>query len=426
MLTTLYNAAMSKSFGAANDARELRVDVASIGARRQYSLPLQLHRAGVLRRFYTDVYMGNKPVLRRVLSHLPRKLQPEGLRRLLGRTSLLPRDHVRSFDLYGLQLYLPGTRDNEYWVRQSRRFCELVRPCIAGCDAVLARSEIALEIFEEARRLGIATVLEQSAAPVSVYTALNRQERERWPGWESGSLAAQSPNMEEREREEWALADCILCPSTYVKSLLVAEGVPEGKLAVLPYGFKRPRDGEAEPRKPHEKLRVVVVGAVRLMKGTQYLLEALRMLGPDSGIECRAVGEILIDSERLKPYQDLVEMPGAVPFREVWEHFRWADVFLLPTLSDSFAMVQLEAMSQGLPVIVTTEAGDVVREGTDGFVIPPRDPEAIAAALVKLRDDRSLLQAMSKAALERSSEFSITRYGDQLVETIRSVVERRA
>ena len=79
--------------------------------------------------------------------------------------------------------------------------------------------------------------------------------------------------------------------------------------------------------------------------------------------------------------------------------YRRAHVFVLPTISDGFAVTQLEAMAHGLPVVTTRNCGEVVTDGVDGLLVPARDSQALADALARLNDDRGLLSAMSANAL---------------------------
>ena len=70
-------------------------------------------------------------------------------------------------------------------------------------------------------------------------------------------------------------------------------------------------------------------------------------------------------------------------------HFRWADVFVLPTLVDCWAMVVNEALHHGVPVVTTTAAGagELIADGASGLLVPPADPAALRAALAELLAD---------------------------------------
>jgi len=102
----------------------------------------------------------------------------------------------------------------------------------------------------------------------------------------------------------------------------------------------------------------------------------------------------------------------------VRRHYQWADVFVFPTICDSFGIVQVEALAAGLPVITTANAGSVVRAGIDGFIVPIRDAAAIAEKLDRLAADPDLLKKMSFAAVDRAREFSWEKYGERLVATV--------
>jgi glycosyltransferase involved in cell wall biosynthesis len=91
----------------------------------------------------------------------------------------------------------------------------------------------------------------------------------------------------------------------------------------------------------------------------------------------------------------------------VREFYNRADVFVLPTISDGFALTQLEAMAHGLPVITTPHCGRVVTDGVDGFVIPARNATLLADRLRTLLEDPERLQAMSEAARLAVEGFSL-------------------
>jgi glycosyltransferase involved in cell wall biosynthesis len=95
--------------------------------------------------------------------------------------------------------------------------------------------------------------------------------------------------------------------------------------------------------------------------------------------------------------------------------FRRADVFVLPTLCEGMAMVHLEAMACGVPVITTPNCGSVVRDGVDGFIVPIRAPPAIADKVELLLTDRELRARMGRGARARAREFTWARYGERLI-----------
>ena len=94
------------------------------------------------------------------------------------------------------------------------------------------------------------------------------------------------------------------------------------------------------------------------------------------------------------------------------KHYQWADVFVLPSICEGSATVIYEAIGYGLPVVTTPNAGSVVRDGVEGFVVPIRDVAAIIQSLDRLSSDPQLRLEMSHRAGDRdrwSSPYNATR-----------------
>ena len=101
-----------------------------------------------------------------------------------------------------------------------------------------------------------------------------------------------------------------------------------------------------------------------------------------------------------------------------------ADAFLLSSLSEGISNAVLEAMACGLPVVTTNCGGmrEAVSDGVEGFVVPTRDPEAMAEALHRLATDRALARAMGRAGRERvCREFQIEDQVKQFAELYRAI-----
>jgi glycosyltransferase involved in cell wall biosynthesis len=109
------------------------------------------------------------------------------------------------------------------------------------------------------------------------------------------------------------------------------------------------------------------------------------------------------------------------------QQYEWADVCLLPSVSDTFGLVILEAMSLGVPVITTPNSGgpDVITDGENGFIVPVMSPDDIALKLEALDADRSLLSEVSQHSITRSADFSLDRYGELLATVVREAFDKR-
>jgi glycosyltransferase involved in cell wall biosynthesis len=92
---------------------------------------------------------------------------------------------------------------------------------------------------------------------------------------------------------------------------------------------------------------------------------------------------------------------------------------VLPTLSDGFAITQLEAMKHGLPVIVTPNCGRVVEDGKTGFIVPPGDIRGLVDAIRRFIDDRNLANAMRPHCAETAMRYTLDGFGQTLIEAIK-------
>ena len=101
------------------------------------------------------------------------------------------------------------------------------------------------------------------------------------------------------------------------------------------------------------------------------------------------------------------------------------DVLVLPSLFEGFALVIFEAMSQGLPVIITptTGGGDIVTDSKEGFIVPIRSSGAITQKLELLITDSNLLTDMSMAAQSKAAEYSWKRYRHNLVKSVKNMLK---
>ena len=113
------------------------------------------------------------------------------------------------------------------------------------------------------------------------------------------------------------------------------------------------------------------VGQAGLRKGVGYAYEVARMLG--NRAEFRWVGPIMLNEDARRRVREHVDLPGALPRIEILGQFEWADVFFLPSICEGSATVIYEAMMMGLPVVTTPNAGSIVTDGLNGFIVPVRD-----------------------------------------------------
>ncbi len=252
---------------------------------------------------------------------------------------------------------------------------------------------------------------------------LTKSERERaaakgWQGFKNRLLIPRQQML-----EEYDLADLILVLSQKAEETFLAADIAPEKLFRHQRGVDVARFTPAE--KPPEIFRAVFVGALIERKGVHHLLAAWRRLNLPHA-ELVLVGSV---HDEMKPYLEKyggpdVKLPGFV--QRVEECYRSATVHVFPSECEGSAKCTYEAAACGLPQITTREAGDVVLDGVNGLIIPPNDPDAIAAAIERLYRDRDLASRLGAGGRQRVVEnFTWEHFGQRLLEAYRVAEARR-
>lgn len=395
--------------------------VSQIGAREHYAVPRSLQLRGTLQKLYTDVWVTRGRLLARN--------GPDVLRAVLRRHSeQIPDDRVADFTaeamfreaFWRLRVRRPTLESDFEWHERTgswfaRRVADRLRSIslTPGAHRFFGFSTGCLETLTLLKSRGVFGVVDQ-IDPGRFEGDLVAEEGDRWPGWEAkGGRVPDS--YYRRMQREWMEADLIVVNSEWSRGALIRQGAKEGKIAIVPLVYEPEgavpfRRVSADSGKP---LQVLFLGQVILRKGIQYLAGAARKLGSTS-VQITVVGPIGISDLALRSMPSNMTVLGKVARQRVSELYRTADVFVLPTLSDGFALTQLEAMAHGVPVIATPNCGKVVDQGVDGIIVPAGDSDALADAIAQLDRNRELVSEMSVRATEKSKMFTLDRYATTL------------
>lgn len=398
------------------------VVVSQLGARMHYAVPRIFASREKLAHFYTDICaLQGWP---RLLNGLPPSMLPASVRRLVGRTPQgIPQERMTTFPTFGLHSAVrrlsnqtgPKSTANAIWAGET--FGRLVATSgFHGASGVYAFSGEALELLTVAKRQGLWTAVEQMIAPRTIVDQLACEEEVLNPGWQIPvANDVHADVFAAREQAEWQIADAVVCPSDFVARHVIEAGCAPGKVVVVPYGVDDRFLLDPCPRLPGP-LRVLTVGAVGLRKGSPYVGAVARELGDKAHF--RMVGPIDAQPEAQAKLAATVELTGPIPRSEMRAQFEWADVFLLPSLCEGSATAVYEALAAGLPVICTDNTGSVVRHGIDGYIVPIRDVSETAEILRQFVGNPATLARMSDSARERASDFTVSRYGERLLQAL--------
>lgn len=185
-----------------------------------------------------------------------------------------------------------------------------------------------------------------------------------------------------------------------------ARYVDESKIEVIPYGVNMGRfPFNDTPTGPE----LVTVGNLIPRKGHRYLVEAMpKILEEVPETKLHVIGNGPLAEEIQEHTADLgvkqaVTFHGYVSDEELLVRLHDARAFIHPSLSEGFSHARLEAMATGTPVVGTDVGGahDLTRDGTDGFVVPKRDPDALADAAIELLTDADRAHEMGQNARQK-------------------------
>ena len=300
--------------------------------------------------------------------------------------------------LAGINGWARVLRRNEWF--QSRAV-ELVKALIPRASVIFSYSYTARRLFEHAREAGLKTVMVQIDAGLAEERLVSALQS-RHPGAERHWRPA-PPEYWDHWRAEIDLADRIVVHSTWSRDALIAEGVSDKKLVVVPLAYEAPVEAASFRRTYPESfsterpLRVLFLGQVTLRKGALAMFDAVRALG-DEPVEFIVAGPNAIDRPFVSVDDGRIRWLGPVPRGLTSAVYQQADVFLLPTLSDGFGLAQLEAQAWRLPIIATANCGAVVRNGVNGTLLREGSGAEIAAVIRRMIAEPATLVEQSHAA----------------------------
>lgn len=289
---------------------------------------------------------------------------------------------------------------------------------LKGSDLVIVRSSSALLTIKKAKAMGIRNILYRGSSHVVFRKNIINEEYARWGIKPKNRI---TPSVINRELEEYADCSYLYTPSTYAAKTYVEKGVPKEKIISFPLSAENIEGGPANAQKEKgSKFKVMYVGAISLEKGVQYLLEAMRLVrASHPRAELVLIGSLADEFKPfLKKYQNSFDYRGVVPHHEIGRYYNEASVFVFPSIDDGFGQVILEAMSFGLPVIATTNCAgpDIINDGKNGFIVPVRDPQSIAAKISQLYENQVSLEEMARQAKAEADKHSIMKFIDNWID----------
>lgn len=517
------NSKMSKL----QNQRPLRVLLVHPGTQHAPRLAATLEKRGLLWRFWTGVARARdagKGLGARGKGDEGEKLGARGKRKVD-----IPRAKLRTIgwvEVMALLLARLPINKEKLWHWRNGLFQKLVPEReIEAADVVVGFDTAAWIVGQRAKLAGKKFVLDQSVGhPLSRAMAVREAggTEEMWPE----AFTKRMPMVSKAEAREHELADIVVAASSFSKRTLVENGVPEAKIAVIPYGVGeeflqagaakirgagqeetgQEAIGTRQEATGHEAIgarqeatgheagggrqealvtrhsshvtspfRFLYAGYLTKRKGIGVLLKAwgeMRHEARGAGLEAvvgrqeagdraqeadgrrhtadgiragAGQGDLRLTDLKLKtttvaelrlvgggeqpePLPAGVVCLGQTPRDALLREMSEADVFVFPSLFEGFALVILEAMAAGLPVITTpnTAGPDLIEDGKEGLIVPAGDPTALRAAMESLLNDPEHARAMGRAAHEKAKEYTWERYGERWGALVRELCREQA
>ncbi len=381
-----------------------KVLVHHVGARDKYLIAKYFMRIGKLARFITDYWINPNTLVGQRFKIAERRFDKD-----------LNQHQVVHYSWFMLlyTLIVRKLQKNIYkrWIAVDRLFNLFVLRNIRHLkpDMVWGYTNANLEVLEYFKDKKVVKVHNQ-IDPGLAYYNIKQRLWEQDPQFEPKS---EPPTEEFRQRiiKEWKLSDIIVVNSEYSKECIVSYGAAEEKIVVLPLIFET-TNRELRPLNNNQKLNVGFIGNINLIKGFKVFHEVASQLR--DSMEFHAAGAVHISPEIIEASREFITYHGHLSRQGLQNLYDTLDVMLFPTYCDGFGMVQLEAMSNGIPVLATNNCGDVVIDGVNGWKIS--DANDIITKLKLLSEDRNQLQQFSQNAFETVKNYSSEHFEFRLKE----------
>lgn len=228
----------------------------------------------------------------------------------------------------------------------------------------------------------------------------------------------------------------IVVPSISMREILVETYGVENQISVIPTGIDlkpyRKADGETVRHRHGWENDIVLISAGRLApeKNWETLVKAvarviprhpqLRLVLVGDGSEREALGKLA----KTLGIEKRVEFTGKIPFEEVPNYFKAADLFGFASVTETQGLVTMEAMACGLPVVAVNATGtrDVVTHEVEGLLAENK-VEDLAEAIARMLSEDGILERYREAALEKAAEFDILKQANRLVEVYQQAIQ---
>jgi glycosyltransferase involved in cell wall biosynthesis len=281
-------------------------------------------------------------------------------------------------------------------------------------DLHALRAAFELRGFLRKRRIQIVqTFFESSDIWAGFVTKMTSDAKLIWSRRDMGILRGRKHRVAYRLMS--GVPDKVFAVSEQVRQYSIdVDGIESSRVQTIYNGLDIAEwNGAPKPAKSPREFVVATVGNVRRVKGHDVLIKAAALVVAQSPeVTFTIAGDVLEPAyfEELEGLIRDLNLSNKVRFagniKDLRNYLAAADIFVLPSRSEGFSNAIVEAMAASLPVVATDVGGnaEAVEEGVSGLIVPSEDPEALAAAIIRLVSDPSKAQEMGAAGRRLATE----------------------
>lgn len=220
--------------------------------------------------------------------------------------------------------------------------------------------------------------------------------------------------------------DFFIAISNFMKNLLLREGIPEEKIAVVPNILELEKLSKLKVEQ-HDPVRILYIGNYEKFKGPQILLEALKGIERDYKANFYGSGSLekwMKNFVRENNLQEKIKIYGEVSYEKIPQIYKENDIVVFPSIiGEAFGRVALEAMASGKVVIASKIGGvvDIIEDGKNGLLVKPGDKEELINIIKTLIQNRKFRDDLCKEARKNAKNYSGEKISKKLIEIYKSV-----
>lgn len=299
----------------------------------------------------------------------------------------------------------------EFDIKQFDKFClrkllEIIPECSNGTK-LLHAWEPCLNSIKYAKLNGYNIVLDVPIAPTMHSKLLEDKNL-------LGDTKLDLNNLIEKELDCFGLVDHFIAPSEFVCDVLQKYNIAKEKISIVNFGVKSEEFKFNRKYSESGGVKFCFAGAINRRKGIKYLLEAF-----DDPVfendELHLCGRLFEEQKELIQKTNLnnVILPGII---KTADYFRKCDIYVFPSLMEGSSKSIFEAMASGMPVITTNYSGSIIRNGSEGFIVPAGNAKLLREKMVELKYDLLLRKKMGKSAQSLVSNYTWGKYAGSVLE----------